>query len=1053
MVNHNIILSGKQQSKYIRSEWIRASVVSPCPVCGKPDNCQVSRSGEVALCGRVSAGSKGKPNNGKQYLHILSEGPQRSGYIHPSHSSPPVIPFDQSVVIRASKDPKLAELAELLGVSVVALQDLGVGHLYSGAWCWSFPERDAAGEVIGINRRYLDGQKKSLGRRGITYADGWDRGGPILLVEGGSDTAALLTMGLSVIGRPSNLGGVDMLAEMLAAVPRDRLVVVVAEDDYLKNGKPRKTHATHPAGCACGQCWPGRFGAEQTAAGLSERLGRPVCWSLPPDGAKDSREWLRAHGANGHRFLTGLLESIVTVEPSEEPDWNSPPVVSVAVDGRRVASMDEVQSVMREARTNSINRPGVYLDRSGTGTGKTHLSAEMVATAADVGQRVAVLVPTHANAVEWVDMVEKLGRGRVRVGKYPQRVIGDEPLPGAETNPETLAPNCWNREADLAQSLGLSVGSAVCQGCPYRAKCEAVGYLAELNESSKLQVKIMTHGRGAVQSLEAVAGDCGLVIIDENPLSLLRPHEAASVEELETAADLLLEVLTDPHELDLIGDASNHDDQYRFITHLLNIVEACQRSVSAADGRAAMVPPPVSEWVAADGRRGIPAGVQSRLFRNMKSRKKLTALWKILFAGAMGGQLSVTRSIVPAGRGPGGILKTAEIVQLHSVTDNPLPVGAVVWLQDGTADPELIRACLPGRDVIDVTPDVVPVSLHKVTQHPRDITRQTSTDVVVKVILGLLADNPHKMRVGLIGHHTHLKALQELKSKDGRIVRVSYYGSGLDVASNCWLEDGCDLIIDLGTPRVNGAAVQSVLVQAGQLAAAGEDGAWGEFRWSGKTESGEPVGVMSRGYDHPAWKRAHRHLVRSRMIQAVGRGRAACEGGCDVIVVSTEECGLAVTDLASVPMNETEKKVLAALVPKSDHESAHFPIKRENRSVIGKGADSRSLLKPAEIVKKTGLSDRSVRKYLVRLEQRGLVISLGKRGWCLVKPPEVQESPQSAENEPVASKLVSQSRVESTRDDEYDQSVAPPDEGLEACQAGISGSERWESQRRERSEL
>ena len=152
-------------------------------------------------------------------------------------------------------------------------------------------------------------------------------------------------------------------------------------------------------------------------------------------------------------------------------------------------------------------------------------------------------------------------------------------------------------------------------------------------------------------------------------------------------------------------------------------------------------------------------------------------------------------------------------------------------------------------------------------------------------------------------------------------------------------------------------------------------------------------------------------------------------------------------------MNETEKKVLAALVPKSDHESAHFPIKRENRSVIGKGADSRSLLKPAEIVKKTGLSDRSVRKYLVRLEQRGLVISLGKRGWCLVKPPEVQESPQSAENEPVASKLVSQSRVESTRDDEYDQSVAPPDEGLEACQAGISGSERWESQRRERSEL
>ena len=742
----------------------------------------------------------------------------------------------------------------------------------------------------------------------------------------------------------------------------------------------------------------------------------------------------------------------------------------MAVDGRRVASMDEVHSVMREARTNSINRPGVYLDRSGTGTGKTHLSAEMVVAAADMGQQVAVLVPTHDNAVEWVEMVEKLGRGRVRVGKYPQRIIGDEPLPGAQKTPEKLEPNCWNREAELSQSLGLSVGSAVCQGCPYRAKCESVGYLAELNESSKLQVRVMTHSRGAVQSLEAVAGDCGLVVVDENALPLLRPHNVASVEELGTAAELLEEVFTDPKtklgtaaellgkilnepkELDLIGDAKNHDDQYRFITHLLNIVEACQRSVSAADGRAVEVPQ-LREWVAADGGRGIPAGVQSRLLRNMKSRKKLTSLWKILFAAALGGQLSVTRSIVPAGRGPGGVMKTAEIVQLHSVTDNPLPVGAVVWLQDGTADPELIRACLPGRDVIDVTPDVVPVSFHRVVQHPRDITRQTSPDVVVKIIMGLLADKPEKQRVGLIGHRTHEAALQELKSKDGRIARVSYYGSGLDVASNCWLEDGCDLIIDLGTPRVNESSVQSTLVQTGQLAAAGEDGAWGEFRWSGKTESGEPVGVMSRGYSNPAWTRAHNHLVRSRMIQAVGRGRSACEGGCDVIVVSTEECGLSVTDLASVPMNETEKKVLAALVPKSDSKWDISCIKKENPAVIGKMSHLGSLWKPSEIALVLGINRKTVQRNLARLEQRGLVVSIGKRGWCLVKPPEVAESPQSAENEPVASKLVSPIRVESTGTDGYDQSVIPPDEVLEACPAGISGSERWESQRRERSEL
>ena len=152
MVNHNIILSGKQQSKYIRSEWIRASVVSPCPVCGKPDNCQVSRSGEVAWCGRVSAGSI-RQNGGGQYLHILSPGEKRSGYIHPSHLVPHVYkPVSKRLLERASKEPKLAELAELLGVSVVALQDLGVGYLHDGCHCWLFPERDAAGESGGLRK-------------------------------------------------------------------------------------------------------------------------------------------------------------------------------------------------------------------------------------------------------------------------------------------------------------------------------------------------------------------------------------------------------------------------------------------------------------------------------------------------------------------------------------------------------------------------------------------------------------------------------------------------------------------------------------------------------------------------------------------------------------------------------------------------------------------------------------------------------------------------------------------------------------------------------------
>ena len=66
---------------------------------------------------------------------------------------------------------------------------------------------------------------------------------------------------------------------------------------------------------------------------------------------------------------------------------------------------------------------------------------------------------------------------------------------------------------------------------------------------------------------------------------------------------------------------------------------------------------------------------------------------------------------------------------------------------------------------------------------------------------------------------------------------------------------------------------------------------------------------------------------------------------------------------------------------------------------------------------------------------------------------EQKKPSESLSGKLVASKLVSQSRVESTGTDGYDQSVVPPGDELGACPVGISGSERWESQQRKRSEL
>ena len=318
-----------------RSGWTRATAKRPCPVCGKFDNCTRSRDGFMAFCGRISDRSLGT-NKGGQFLHRLSE---RDGKETTPPWSPPSASAKRATFVESTKDwggiskeafddpsaeSARQNLAAQLGVSVEALVRLGVGSVPSPIpWTsqdddarfggpslvtmlpssryWTWPERDATGRVIGISRRFPNGSKKRSagGQSGLTFDPvGWLESSVdcnyVFLVEGGSDTAALLTMGLAVVGRPSNTGGVDLLADLLHAVPTDRVIVVLAEND-------RKSHESlspvvkewHKPKCdGCSACWPGRFGAITTATQLAERLQRSIALAFPPDEAKDARAWL-----------------------------------------------------------------------------------------------------------------------------------------------------------------------------------------------------------------------------------------------------------------------------------------------------------------------------------------------------------------------------------------------------------------------------------------------------------------------------------------------------------------------------------------------------------------------------------------------------------------------------------------------------------------------------------------------------------------------------------------------------------------------------------------
>ena len=223
------------------------------------------------------------------------------------------------------------ELAEALNISESTLASLPLLGWHAADEAWTFPELDGDGIIIGINRRFRDGTKRMVpgSSRGLTLPESWDRDGPILLVEGASDTLTLHAMGLSSIGRPNNTGGVEHLARLLGSVPPDRPIVVVGEFDPKADGS-----------------WPGLDGAKKTAAKLSAALNRNgterVHWCLPPDGAKDVRAWAKTKVTDredldewddvGRKLVAGCKLQVLAAETAESLTYAFSPIDSAAFD-------------------------------------------------------------------------------------------------------------------------------------------------------------------------------------------------------------------------------------------------------------------------------------------------------------------------------------------------------------------------------------------------------------------------------------------------------------------------------------------------------------------------------------------------------------------------------------------------------------------------------------------------------------------------------------------------------------------------------------------------
>ncbi|MDA7504047.1 aspartate/glutamate racemase family protein, partial [bacterium] len=307
------------------------------------------------------------------------------------------------------------------------------------------------------------------------------------------------------------------------------------------------------------------------------------------------------------------------------------------------------------------------------------------------------------------------------------------------------------------------------------------------------------------------------------------------------------------------------------------------------------------------------------------------------------------------------------------VRENHPPQGKTVWFNDATLTIERLQGIL-GRPVQNGTPDGCLEQKKFSFQYVRDITRKTSLDMTVSLMRGVLAKHQHYRRVGVITHRPQLQAIEKLEEFfRQRIVMSTYYGSGEERSSNAWYQE-CDLILVLGTPRVPSEAVMEYLIQVGEQRVACTEPTWDDVLWQATTHRGELKTLTGRGFHEELWRAAHRDLVRAALIQAIGRGRTVLEDGCDVIVLSNEECGLMVIDDETPRINDSAMEVLMHV--------QQLTANKSNIDILEKVA-----VNSQEIAQSLDRPLRTVRRVLTELESFHLIHRAGPRsGWMLSSP-------------------------------------------------------------------
>lgn len=269
---------------YMSKLWPAASKAKPCPICGKPDWCSF---GEFMMkCQRVQSNRECSRGG---WLHFYPD----SSYVPKPVNippRPPTPPQDFKSMLQRMRDltstANYEKLSDKLGVKVESLIELDAAWSRAHS-AWAFPMRNPQREIVGIRLRNYDGDKWAVtgSKQGLFIPRGVPFVEPAVIVEGPTDAAAALSIGLYPIGRASCNCGADDINGYLSSL-QVRRVVIVADNDDKDNGQR-----------------PGIDGAKR----LQEKLKAKSCIWLTAE--KDLRQFVN-HGGTKEEVLSHVSQLI-----------------------------------------------------------------------------------------------------------------------------------------------------------------------------------------------------------------------------------------------------------------------------------------------------------------------------------------------------------------------------------------------------------------------------------------------------------------------------------------------------------------------------------------------------------------------------------------------------------------------------------------------------------------------------------------------------------------------------------------------------------------------